>query len=418
MGGSAAINGCIWLHGSASDYDGWAETGNPGWTFDEVLRCFRKVEADPIGGEFHGTDGPVPVYRLPEGDVTPVHKAVVDAAFEFNYPWVPDLSGRPVQAPGIGLAPKNTRDGIRMHGGFTYLALARNRPNLTIVPDAHVDRVLIERGRVTGVRTADGRVFGASQVIVSAGAYGSPAVLMRSGIGPAEHLREIGIPVVADLPGVGENLLDHPLTSMLGPITVRPGFEPHETMFVPVLITARSSQEHEEIDLHLYHGQFLDEGVWKVWIVATLQFARSQGTVRLTGSDPEAPLEIDHRYLSDPRDLEALCDGVEMAARIFDSAIVRKVLDHDPPQPRWPNRDALREEVRFSVDTTFHPSSTCRMGPASDAMAVVDHAGRVRGVDGLRVVDASIFPTGPRCNLHGPVLATAERISEMILAGD
>jgi len=215
------------------------------------------------------------------------------------------------------------------------------------------------------------------------------------------------------LPGVGSHLLDHPLTSMLGPVMIRSGFEPDRETFVPVLITARSGQSDDEIDLHLYHGQYLDGQTWKIWIVTTLQLARSQGVVRLTSADPRAPLFIDHRHLSDRADLEALCDGVEMAAQIFDSTMMDQVLERGR-SPRWRNRDELRSMVRQSVDTTFHPSSTCRMGPETNDWAVVDHGGNVHDVAGLRVVDASIFPTGPRCNLLGPTLAAAELLAGVI----
>jgi choline dehydrogenase len=166
--------------------------------------------------------------------------------------------------------------------------------------------------------------------------------------------------------------------------------------------------------LHIYHGQRIEEGVWSTWIDASVQFARSEGTVRLRSADPDDPPDIDHRHLSDPHDLEALCDGCEVAADIFDSAIVRRVLADEPKVRRWRNRDELREFVRGNVGTMYHPSGTCKMGPASDPMAVVDHAGRVHGVDGLRVVDASIFPTGPRGNTHGPTVASAEVIARKI----
>ena len=418
MGGSAAINGAIWLHGSAADYDGWAAAGNPGWTADDVLPMFRKIEADPTGGPFHGIDGPIPIYRVPESSATPVHKAVLEAAQEFGYPHIDDFNGRRDQAPAVGPNPRNVRDGVRMHPAITYLAVARNRPNLTIRAGIEIDRVLFEGNRSIGVRTISGETILAGEVVLSAGAYGSPAILMRSGIGHADQLSDLGIDGLTNLPGVGSHLLDHPLTSMLGPVDILPGCEPTQEVFVPVLITARSSQVESEIDLHLYHGQFYDgdAGKWRIWIVATLQLARSEGIVRLTSSDPTAPLFIDHRYLSDPADLEALCDGCEMAAQIFDSPMMNGVL---APQrsPRWANRDELREMVRLSVDTTFHPSGTCAMGPASDPNAVVDHLGRVHGVDGLRVIDASIFPTGPRCNLLGPTLAAAELLAESFVAG-
>lgn len=414
IGGSAAINGCMWLHGSASDYDGWGALGNPGWSFERVLDGFRAAESDPTGGEFHGTEGPIPIFRLPEDEFTPVQRAVTDAAIEFNFPWLDDINGRRVQTPGIALNARNQRDYVRMHGGFTHLALARGRENVTILADAQVDRVLLDGTRVLGVRTVDGREISGSEVVLCAGAYGSPAILLRSGIGPAEHLREVGIPVALELPGVGEHLQDHPAVTMPGPFPIREEFLPGQVVHCPVMILAQSSQSPDEIDLHIYHGQRIEEGVWSTWVDASVQFARSEGVVRLTSADPEATLMIDHRHLSDERDLEALCDGCEVAADVFDSAIVRRVLADEPKVRRWRSRDELRAFVRQNVGTMYHPSGTCKMGPASDAMAVVDHGGRVHGIQGLRVADAAIFPTGPRGNTHGPVVASAEVIASMI----
>src|SRR4051794_14189141 len=411
IGGSAAINGCMWLHGSASDYDGWGALGNPGWSFDAILDGYRRAESDPLGGEFHGTDGPVPVFRLPAEGVTPIQRAVTEAAHEFNFPWIDDINGRRVQTPGIGLNPRNQRDYIRMHGGITYLAGARGRSNLTILPDSEVDRLLLDGPRATGVRTADGRTFAGREVILSSGAYGSPAILLRSGIGPADHLREIGIAVAQDLPGVGEHLQDHPALTLPGPFPIRTEFVPDKTIHCPVMILAQSSQSPDEIDLHIYHGQRIEQDVWSVWIDISVQFARSLGTVRLTSTDPLAAPAIDHRHLTDARDLEAICDGCKMAADIFDSAIVRRTMAAEPKARTWRSRDELRDFARQTVSTMFHPSGTCKMGPASDPLAVVDHEARVHGVEGLRVVDASIFPTGPRGNTHGPTIASAELVS-------
>lgn len=411
IGGSAAINGCMWLHGSASDFDGWGALGNPGWSFDAILDGYRRAESDPLGGEFHGTDGPVPVFRLSEEAWTPVQRAVTEAALEHNHPWVPDLNGRRVQTPGVGLNPRNQRDFVRMHGGVTYLAAARGRANLTIATEAVVDRVLLDGTTARGVRTADGRTFAGREVILSAGAYGSPAILLRSGVGPPDHLREVGVPVVVELPGVGGHLQDHPALTLPGPFPILPGNVPDRTVHCPVMILAQSGQSPDEIDLHIYHGQRVEQGVWSAWLDVSVQYARSEGSVRLTSTDPEAAPAIDHRHLSDPRDLEAMCDGAELAADLFDSAIVRQVIAGEPRARSWRSRDELRAFARRNVATMYHPSGSCKMGPASDPSAVVGHDARVHGVGGLRVVDASIFPTGPRGNTHGPTVASAELVA-------
>jgi choline dehydrogenase len=245
-------------------------------------------------------------------------------------------------------------------------------------------------------------------------------MLMRSGVGPAEHLRDLGIPVVRDMPGVGEHLLDHPFiapyTSGLTIFPMVPGQETGHRTFIQVMLRARSNQVHEEVDLHFYPREIQDEatGRWMFGFGVALQYARSKGRVRLTSRDPEATLDIDHRYFSDPIDLEAICDGVEIVGRLVTTPPLARLVDLPADAPVLGPRERLREMVREEIGTTFHPSSTCRMGPASDPTAVVDTGGRVYGLNNLRIVDASIFPWGPRCNLHGPLVAVAERMADVI----
>jgi choline dehydrogenase len=186
---------------------------------------------------------------------------------------------------------------------------------------------------------------------------------------------------------------------------------------MPVMVKARSGQVDDEIDLHIYQGQSYDEatGQWRMWLSISLQYARSQGRLRLTSRDPDAPLEIDHAYFSDPADLAALADGVELVNRLVTTGPLAEIVQPLPENSlTWSTRDELERKVRAQVGTTFHPSSSCRMGPASDPMAVVDAHGRVHGIDNLLVVDASIFPSGPRGNLHFPVVAAAEKIAAEI----
>ncbi len=419
VGGTTTVNGCVWLRGSAADYDDWSEAGNPGWSFRDMLPYFQRAEADPLRGPLAGISGPVPVFRVADRDIAPAERAFMAAAGSLGLPFLGDLNGTPHQAPAVGPAPKNIADGVRMNGAFTYLRPARSRRNLTIRANTPVDRVLFENGRTAGVNLVGGTVIAGREIVLCAGTYGSPAILLRSGIGPAAHLRELGIPVTQQLPGVGENLLDHPLVSpdRPRPRLVRPEHAPRSRSFIPVVAKARSRHAGDDIDLHVYIGQSFDEsfGAWFLWITASLQFARSRGHVRLTSADPTAPLDIDHAYLSDAADLEAQCDGIELVERITAAAPMRRVLEPCVEEtPPWEDASELPAWARSRVGTTFHPSSTCRMGPASDPMAVVDHDGRVHGVVGLRVVDASIFPTGPRANLHFTVVAVAEKLADVI----
>ncbi len=429
LGGSSAINACVWLRGSELDYDGWEAAGNPGWGFDDLLPAFKRVESDPLASDnpLHGDDGPMPVWRMPEGQMSPLERCLFETAGELNFDELEDLNGQRQQTPGIGMVPKNVAviDGARMrvNVAFAYLERARQRENLTIMADTLIDQVLLEGKRATGVRTADGQTFTGNQVILTAGAYGSPAILMRSGIGPGGHLQELGIDVVHDSPGVGEHLMDHPSAKGVNRFyTMRDEDAPGDTdeiVFARPLIFARSSQVEQDIDLHIYPIQLYsaDLGAWIFRLTPSLQYSRSKGRVRLTSSDPEATLDIDHKYFSDPVDLEALCDGVILADEITAAPPLRDRLTPGKHKYEWQDRDQLREFVQQRVATSFHPSSTCRMGPASDAMAVVDDQCRVRGIEGLRVIDASIFPHGPRANLNYPTIATAEHMAARLRRG-
>jgi choline dehydrogenase len=413
VGGTSAINGSVWLRGAPSDFDTWAAMGNPGWDFAAMLPFFRKAESDPI----EATSGPVPIRRVRHDQMTVPERALIEAAAANGIPWRENLNDPAAQSLAIGAAPRNVVEDVRMNGALTYLAPARGRANLTILPDSTVGRVLVEGGRATGVRTVDGREISGREIVLAAGAYGSPAILMRSGIGPGEHLRSLGIPVVCDLPGVGENLLDHPLAANGFCLhRVRPEAVPDKQAFIRLVIKARSSQVSEGVDyFHLVMVNHDEEaGGWVFVLATSLMLARSQGTVRLTSRDPEAALAIDHRYFSDPADLEAVCDGVELARRLTATAPLAGCLEPAPAALHWKDRDELRTLIPIHANTTYHPSSTCRMGPANDPGAVVDHAGRVHGLDGLRVADASIFPTSPRANIHATVVAVAEKLAAAI----
>jgi choline dehydrogenase len=422
FGGCSSVNSCIWLHGSRRDYDHWAEIGNPGWGFDDLKSFFLGAERDPLHPNNPGLHL-IDVWRTPAENLSLVDEAILATADELGIARVEDLNSSHHQQPSAGPTPKNLRDGMRLNGALTYLSIARPRANLTLMPDTLVDRVLFHERAVVGIRTADGREVGSREVILSSGAYGSPAILLRSGIGPSDHLQSLGIPVVVDVPGVGENLMDHPYlapyTSGRTSFILKDEACSGRRAFIQTMIKARSRQVTEEIDLHLYPREQWDEesGRWVLGFGVSLQYARSRGRMRLISSDPNATLDIDHCYFDDPTDLEALTDGVELLDRLVQTGPLSNLLD-GPARARATDssRAGIQEIIRSEVGTTFHPSGSCMMGPASDPMGVVDQEGRVHGVDHLRVVDASIFPTGPRCNLHAPTVAVAERLAVLIRA--
>ena len=416
VGGSTTINACTWLRGSATDFDAWVDAGNLGWSFADLLPYFRRAESDPQGGSFHGDAGPIPVFRSSAAQLSPLDRAFTAAAEDLGYSSIADLNGSTSQAPGIGPRPQNVAGGIRMNAAFTYLAQARRRANLSVVDNTLVDRVLLDHGRAVGVRAVTGDVYRGDEIVLAGGAYGSPAVLLRSGIGPGEELRQIGVDVVIDLPGVGAHLLDHPIVvDGIGHYGVAAGAEPAipPPQFLPLLLMARRLGGAVEIDVGIMVGQFFDPGnsSWVAYPLVCLLDARSEGRLALTAREPDAPLDIRHAHLSEPADLEALTDGVALVTELVGAPPMADILELIPGSREAPaDRDALARWLRGIAGTMFHPAGTCRMAPPSYPLGVVDAAGRVRGVAGLRVIDASVFPSLPRATIHFPVVAVAEKL--------
>jgi choline dehydrogenase len=305
-----------------------------------------------------------------------------------------------------------------MNAAFTYLAPARSRSNLSVIPDTIVNRILFDGHRATGVETSGGETILGEEVVLCAGAFSTSAILMRSGIGPADHLQTFNIPVLVNAPGVGENLLDHPLVNGLMECSISPGSEPGARTFAPILVRNRAKLSDAEIDYHIFNGQSLDtsRNAWNFWLSISLETSRSRGRVRLTSADPEATLDIDHNYYAEPNDLEIVCDAVEFVNELVRTPPLSECVKPLPGRAIvWRDRDELRSIVRRNVGTTFHPSGTCRMGPASSDQSVVDASGCVHGLERLRVADASIFPTIPRANIHCTIVAVAEKIADLMM---
>jgi choline dehydrogenase len=361
------------------------------------------------------------VFRVSEAEFSPIDRAFVAAADYLGYPFVADLNGLPEPSPRIGPRPQNVAGGVRMNAAFTYLAAARGRPNLTIHANALVDRVVLERGRAVGIRMATGDVFGADEVVLATGAYGSPAVLLRSGIGPADELRALDIPVSTDLDGVGAHLLDHPLViEGLGSYRIKAGAGPNEAtpQFLPLMLMARSAKAKSDVDLGILLDQAFDPETasWVAFPLVCLLDARSEGRVRLTAPGPEATLDIRHSHLDSAADLEALNDGVELALKLLGAPPLARFLDRIAGSGEAGSERIEQEAlIRRNVRTMFHPSGSCRMAPDNEPSGVVDQAGRVRETKGLRVADASVFPAIPRATIHYPVIAVAEKMADLIV---
>jgi choline dehydrogenase len=313
----------------------------------------------------------------------------------------------------VGPVPKNIAADNRFNAALSYLAEVRDRPNLTIRCDTLVDRVRFDGERAIGVVTSTGVEIDADLVILAAGAYFTPGILNRSGYGNEADLSSLGIPVRHALPGVGQNLLDHPFSIEVLGGTLVPEAEYGRQLQGQAMARSRGTTSANEIDCHIYNAQGYDPELerWTLSMSVSLVNARSTGTVSLASTDPNAAPRIEHRHYRDAGDLERMLDGVEMARQIYYSDPLTEIVEDLPDRYwNWSDRDALAELVLARSQTTNHCSGTAKMGPSSDPLAVVDGAGRVYGAEKLVVADSSIFPTCPRGNIHFPVVAAAEKV--------
>jgi choline dehydrogenase len=411
VGGSSAVNATIALRGSPGDYDEWAELGNPGWSFAEVLPFFRQLERDlDFDDPGHGRDGPVPIRRVGPDELGMVHRGFLDACAASGYSRVRDHN-----APagiGAGLVPFNTVGGVRQSTARTYLAQARGRPNLTVRGGTLVDRLVVEDGRVLGVRLADtGEMLRADRVVLAAGSYGSPAILLRSGVGPAADLAALGIPVVADRPGVGANLIEHVNVGVVfdTAVPVPPG-----APWFGAMLTLPGQAGAGVVGMHIISGHRAGDGPDDpaiAWLLVGLLKPRSRGRLRLRATDPAAAPIIEAGLLTHPDDIADLAVGVRVARQLARTSPLAGLLGEEqfPGVAVAQDGPDLEEAVRAGVDVYFHPVGTCRMGPADDRLAVVDARGRVHGLDRLWVVDASIMPTTPGAGTNIPTIMVAER---------
>lgn len=443
LGGSSAINGLLYIRGQARDYDEWRDLGNPGWGWDDVLPYFRKAEDQARGSdEFHGTGGPLGV-----SDPTvqhPLSDAYIAAATQAGLSLRNDFN-RDQQA-GAGYFQLTVRNGLRSSTANAYLKPARGRDNLDVVTRAHATGLIVEGNRVAGVAVVRGgqseSYRARREVIVSAGAVASPALLQHSGIGDAEHLKSIGIDVVTHLPGVGRNLQDHYMVSLtygiqrLGSFNEttrgwrllreiwryaagRRGLLTLSAAQVNVFLPTASDPEHPDIQFHVMPATFNFE-TGKVEVAPGLTCGvcqlrpRSRGTILIAQRDSLAAPAIRPRYLTDEHDKQVLLDGLRFARKIAAQPALAGVATEELPGSAIAGDGDLLEFARRTGKTLYHPVGTCKMG--RDADAVVDNELRVHGLQGLRVVDASVMPTLVSGNTNAPTIMIAERAADLILA--
>jgi choline dehydrogenase len=418
VGGCSATNATIALRGTPNDFDEWTHEGNVGWSFADMLPFFCRLESDlDFKNKWHGQKGPLPIRRYSTRELTWAQSAFLEACKTVGCKHVEDHNAP--GAIGAGPAPMNQIKGIRQSTALTYLAKARHRPNLTLKDGALVDHVLIDNDHAVGVQLAGSKKIFAKQVVLSAGTYGSPAILMRSGIGHAEQLKALRINVLLDLTGVGENLIDHPLFQ-LSFDAKRPNVRKEEPLFQTVL-SLKSSEaalghDLQVIPLSISPSDIEDKSSGGDFTMLTaLMKPFSHGRLRIRSRDPKATPLINLGYFAHANDMSRLIEAVRVARNIAKTPQLSHLLRHEIyPGSRISSASGLESAILDSVSTYHHPVGTCHMGPSPDKGAVVDSHGKVHGVESLSVIDASIMPTIPSANTNLTTIAMAERCSDWL----
>ncbi len=428
IGGSGSINGQVYLRGLPEDFERWESFGNEAWSYTKVLPFFRKAETDQdIQDDFHGSDGPIPIVRRENLPWPDVQKAFHAAAMERGYASNPDLNGP--DSAGIGAIPMNNRDGVRMSTAITHLNPVRHRLNLTVKGNVFVRRVLFDNGstgspRAVGVEAeSGGEIFTleADQVVLSAGALKSPHMLMLSGIGPRDQLDEFGIPIIQELPGVGQNLFNHPMGNVT--FRVKDHVQLHANagaLRFGLRVTSEPPSYPSDVMLHtlgifnVMTGERLPDRTAR--IACALELPDGSGWVRLQSSDPTVQPSINYRYFHNENDMRRMRDAVRLAADMLESDAYQDVMDHRtaPTDEVLADDDTLDAWIRQTVGTSRHVSGTCRIGPDGDPMAVTDQQCRVRGVQGLWIADSSIMPQVTRANTNATAIMIGERVADWI----
>ena len=424
VGGSSAINALIYMRGNRDDFDHWQALGNSGWSYEDVLPYFKRSENQQRGAsEFHGVDGPLSV----TDPISPsaINAQFIEAVAELGYDRNVDFNG--AHQEGAGLYQLTVKDGKRHSAAAAFLVPILDRPNLTVQTSALVTRLLFEGTRAVGVEYQHQetlhQVYVAQEVILSAGVFDSPKLLMLSGIGNADHLQALNIPVLAALPGVGQNLQDHPLvgigyqsTQKLPPLTLT-------SNLVEAGLFVRSSSNKTAPDLQflfspaLWVGSAIAPEIPGFTFILGLVQPQSRGAVTLQSGNAAAPPVIQVNYLQHEADVQALVNGIKIARQLAHADAFAEIVGQElAPGLEVATDEAIAAYIRQAVNTFWHPVGTCKMG--TDAMAVVDSELRVHGIEGLRVVDASIMPTITTGNTNAPTIMIGEKAAALIKASD
>jgi len=421
IGGGGSINGQVFLRGIPQDFDDWASWGNEEWSYTKVLPYFRKAETDlDIKDDFHGTDGPLPISRK-VGETWPViQSAFHTACLQNGFDTTEDMNG--VEPTGVGVVPMNNQKGVRMSTAITHLAPMRHHLNLTIRGNVFARKILIENRQVTGVEVeSGGEVFTveSNKVVLSAGALKSPHILMLSGIGPKDQLDEYGIDVLQNTPGVGANLRNHPISPISFRVKEGIKLQPDASgVRIALRYTAKGSDDSNDMMMTTsslfspFTGEMLPDRIGRISCV--IELPAGAGFVRLNSADPAVQPKFDYRYFSHPEDMRRMRDGIRLAVKMLETDAYKDVSDGrvTPTEGILTDDDALDLWIRQTVGSARHVSGTCKIGPDSDPMAVVDQQCRVKGLQGLWIADSSVMPQVPRANANATAIMIGERVAE------
>src|SRR6266571_1847014 len=438
LGGSSSINAMVYIRGNRRDYDHWRALGNEGWSYSDVLPYFKKSENEERGAsDYHGIGGPLNV--TDHRTRNPLSHAFVEAGVEAGLALTNDFNG--AEQDGVGFYQVTQRQGLRHSAAVGYVHPILSRPNFTLQTHTLVTNVIFEGTRAVGVASVHNgehqQVTANKEVILSGGAINSPQLLMLSGIGPAHHLKALGIPVVADLAGVGQNLQDHPsivvLYACTQPISLAHAQTPeHLQDFIDnkmgpltsnlaeggAFVRTQANLPMPDIQYHfapvyyLNHGFTVPEGDGYT-IAPCILHPQSRGYITLRSTNPEEAPIIQPNYFADEVDMQVLVEGVKIARKLGRTQAFSPFRDVEThPGPQAQSDEEITEYIRNYVETLYHPVGTCKMG--NDSMAVVDAHLRVRGVEGLRVIDASIMPTVVGGNTNAPTIMIAEKAADLI----
>ncbi|NWE67701.1 choline dehydrogenase [Pseudomonas gingeri] len=444
LGGSSSINGMTWLRGHPMDYDRWEAEGATGWSWAECAPYFKKSESSKISDPYRGHNGPIRAQR--QEKLSPLNAAFLEAGQQAGFALTDDVNG--YRQEGVSRFEMSVRDGIRNSAAYGYIHAMGEHPNLTIWLGCEVQKVNFEGRRATGFRVAyKNRVFdlhARRETILSCGVFGSAQLLMLSGVGPADHLREHGIATKVDLPGVGENLQDHLECHIQietkEPVSLNRELQYHRMLWagiqwfsckkgvasvnqchVGAFLNSTPTTPHPDIQFHFF-PVFFD----KDWIPLSTTYGyrigvgpmrpSSRGTVKLRSAQVSDPLRIDPNYLATEEDWQVMREAMRLGIEFAEQpALKRYNFREDTPGRNIRSGKALDDFIREDAASAYHPCGTCKMGSEKDAMAVVDSQLRVIGIENLRIIDASVFPTVPSANINAATIMLAEKASDLLL---